>query len=99
MAGVLNFTSLPPITKPIWRHQKANLSTSNSRVHVIKSSAEVSDTTSVKNGTDSISIKPPPNFKSPEPKVFTPRSDKIVDLITASLNLLFRLGTGVFVSG
>ncbi|KAI3830111.1 hypothetical protein L1987_04245 [Smallanthus sonchifolius] len=102
MAGVLNFTSLPPISKPIWRHHKAKTS-SSSRVSVIRSSTEVSDTsfTSVKDDPQLgfSAITPPPNFKPPEPKLFTPRSDKVVDLITASLNLLFRLGTGVFVNG
>ncbi|XP_071686698.1 uncharacterized protein [Rutidosis leptorrhynchoides] len=99
-AGVLNFTSLPPNTKPIWRYQKAKLATSNSMAFVIKSSAEVSDTsssTSVKNGINPIT--PPPNFKQPEPKPFAIRPDKIIDIIGAGLNLVFRLGTGALVSG
>ncbi|KAI3682413.1 hypothetical protein L1987_82383 [Smallanthus sonchifolius] len=102
MAGVLNFTSLPPISKPNWRHYKAKTS-SSSRVSVIRSSTEVSDSTSTSVKDEPklgfSAITPPPNFKPPEPKPFTPRSDKVVDLITASLNLLFRLGTGVFVNG
>ncbi|KAJ0792044.1 putative glutathione S-transferase, glutaredoxin active, Thioredoxin-like superfamily [Helianthus annuus] len=94
MAGVLNFSPLPSISRPILRHNRSKPS-SSSRVFVIKSSTEVSDTSS----TSVSAITPPPNFKAPEPKVFTPRSDQVGDLITASLNLLFRLGTGVFVNG
>ncbi|KAF9598732.1 hypothetical protein IFM89_031400 [Coptis chinensis] len=44
-------------------------------------------------------ITPPPNFKPPQPKRFAIRPDKILDILSASLALLFRLGTGVFVSG
>ncbi|CAH1418318.1 unnamed protein product [Lactuca virosa] len=105
MAGVLNFKSTPPISMPIRRHLKTKTSSSN-RVSVIRSSTEISDTAS----TSSTSIKeepksgvsaitPPPNFKPPEPKRFAVRPDKVADVITASLNLLFRFGTGVFVSG
>lgn len=105
MAGVLNFTSLPPVSRPLWRQQKAKIPSSR-RVSVIRSSTEVSETSS----TPSISVKeepqlgfsaitPPPNFKPPEPKRFAVRPDKVLDVVTASLNLLFRFGTGVFVSG
>lgn len=47
----------------------------------------------------SSSFSPPPNFKPPEPKRFGVRPDKIFDVLGASLALIFRLGTGVFVSG
>nr|GEV96356.1 thioredoxin family protein [Tanacetum cinerariifolium] len=100
MAGVVNLTSLPPVSKPIWRQKAPSLSTTpynNSRgIFVIKSSAETTDTSSTK-VKDTISA--PVNFKAPDPKLFTPRSDQVVDVITASINLLFRLGTGVFVDG
>ncbi|GKC34914.1 thioredoxin family protein [Tanacetum coccineum] len=101
MAGVVNLTSLPPVSKPIWRQKAPSpLSSSttynNSRIFVIQSSAETSDTSSTK-VKDTISA--PVNFKAPDPKPFTPRSDQVVDVITASINLLFRLGTGVFVDG
>lgn len=45
------------------------------------------------------SFSPPPNFKPPKPKPFTPRGDKILDILGASLALVFRLGTGALVSG
>ncbi|MCD7452656.1 hypothetical protein HAX54_017716 [Datura stramonium] len=61
------------------------------------------------NGSTSVSTKeepksgssfsPPPNFKPPKPKPFTPRTDKILDILGASLALIFRLGTGALVSG
>lgn len=86
MAGVLNFRLLPPISKPILYHHKVKRS-SSSKVYVIRSSTEV------------YALTPPPNFKPPEPKQFVVRPDKTTDLITASLDLLFRFGTGVFVSG
>lgn len=98
MAGVLNFTSLPPISKPIWRQKTpSSLSSTynNSRNFVIKASTETTDTSS----TEVKEISAPANFKAPEPKLFTPRSDQVVDVITASFNILFRLGTGVFVNG
>lgn len=49
--------------------------------------------------SSSSSFSPPPNFKPPEPKRFGVRPDKIFDVLGASLALIFRLGTGVFVSG
>ncbi|XP_047308566.1 uncharacterized protein LOC124912054 [Impatiens glandulifera] len=45
------------------------------------------------------SFSPPPNFKPPKPKRFAVRPDKILDIMGASLALLFRLGTGALVSG
>ncbi|KAJ3691631.1 hypothetical protein LUZ61_020795 [Rhynchospora tenuis] len=45
------------------------------------------------------SITPPPGFKAPEPKRFSVRPDKLLDIIGASLALPFRLGTGAFVQG
>lgn len=45
------------------------------------------------------SFSAPPNFKAPKPKPFTPRTDKILDILSASLALIFRLGTGALVSG
>ncbi|KAK1428780.1 hypothetical protein QVD17_17620 [Tagetes erecta] len=99
MAGVINFTSSLSISKPISRHHKPKTSNNSSRVFVIKSSSST-DTSSTSVKDEQLSaIKPPANFKAPEPKLFTPRSDKVVDLVTASLNLLFRFGTGVFVNG
>nr|XP_043610515.1 uncharacterized protein LOC122582218 [Erigeron canadensis] len=100
MAGVINFTSLPPISKPIKHFHKTKLSCT--RISVIRASTEVSDDTSVKDEKPQSGpsvITPPLNFKAPEPKRFSVRPDKVFDLIGASFNLLFRLGTGVFVDG
>ncbi|XP_048226044.1 uncharacterized protein LOC8267172 [Ricinus communis] len=44
-------------------------------------------------------LTPPPNFKPPKPQPFTVKPGKTLDILGASLALLFRLGTGVFVSG
>ncbi|RWR83589.1 Glutathione S-transferase [Cinnamomum micranthum f. kanehirae] len=44
-------------------------------------------------------IIPPPNFKPPEPKQFAIRPDKTFEILSASLALIFRLGTGIFVQG
>ncbi|KAA0063819.1 Thioredoxin-like protein [Cucumis melo var. makuwa] len=44
-------------------------------------------------------FSPPPNFKPPEPKRFGVRPDKVLDVLGASLFLIFRLGTGIFVHG
>ncbi|KAJ7976130.1 Thioredoxin family protein [Quillaja saponaria] len=47
----------------------------------------------------SSSFAPPPDFKPPEPKRFTIRSDKIIDFLGALLPFIFRFATGVFASG
>ncbi|XP_031473347.1 uncharacterized protein LOC116245887 isoform X2 [Nymphaea colorata] len=44
-------------------------------------------------------VSPPPGFKPPQPKRFSARPDKIVDVLSASLALPFRLGTGAFALG
>lgn len=44
-------------------------------------------------------ISLPTGFKIPEPKPFAVRPDKNLEIATATLPLLFRLGTGVFVQG
>ncbi|KAK3024775.1 hypothetical protein RJ639_044936 [Escallonia herrerae] len=83
MAGVLNFT--PP---PIFRSLSSR-KTPNSRF-CTRSSADISETPT---------FSPPPNFKAPPPKRFAVRPDKVFDILGASLALVFRLGTGVFVDG
>lgn len=62
------------------------------------SETETSSSTST-SSSPSVSITPPPNFKPPEPKRFAIRSDKTFEILGASLPLLFRFATGVFVSG
>ncbi|KAJ0972709.1 hypothetical protein J5N97_020668 [Dioscorea zingiberensis] len=44
-------------------------------------------------------VSPPPGFKPPEPKPFTVGQGQTLDVITASLALPLRLGTGTFVQG
>ncbi|KAF8403298.1 hypothetical protein HHK36_011400 [Tetracentron sinense] len=104
MAGVLNFRPAP-VPRPVstLRKPKGRIS--------VRTSAELSETpmpsssVSTKEeenlgfSTSSPTLSPPPNFKPPEPKRFAVRPDKIFDIFGASLALLFRFGTGVFVSG
>lgn len=101
MTGVLN-VSPAPIFRPISAHKLPR----NNRGLFVVSTAQSSDSS---NGSTSVSTKeepksgssfsPPPNFKPPKPKPFTPRGDKILDILGASLALIFRLGTGALVSG
>lgn len=70
----------------------------------IKASSEFSEkplpSTSVSTKEDpKLGFNPPSNFKPPEPKPFSIRPDKVFDILGASLALILRLGTGVFVSG
>ncbi|KAL0928862.1 hypothetical protein M5K25_000789 [Dendrobium thyrsiflorum] len=46
-----------------------------------------------------LSFSPAVGFKPPQPKPFSVRSDKFLDILGASLALPFRLGTGAFVQG
>ncbi|XP_075078579.1 uncharacterized protein LOC142164576 isoform X1 [Nicotiana tabacum] len=99
MAGVLN-VSPAPILRPISVHKLSR----NNRVFLVKSMAQSSDSSngsvSTKEESKSdFSFSAPPNFKAPKPKPFTPRTDKILDILSASLALIFRLGTGALVSG
>ncbi|KAK4343183.1 hypothetical protein RND71_038999 [Anisodus tanguticus] len=102
MAGVLNI-SPAPIFRPISVQKKLSINNRINRVLSVKPMAQSSDSS---NGVStksepksSSSFSPPPNFKAPKPKPFTPRSDKILDILSASLALIFRLGTGALVSG
>ncbi|KAF7804289.1 putative thioredoxin-like protein [Senna tora] len=75
----------------------------------IRATSETSSSTSASVSTNvdpnpaspasSSSFAPPPNFKVPEPKRFAVRPDKSTDVLGASLPLIFRFATGVFVSG
>lgn len=98
MAGVLNLAP-PSIFRPIpiRRHPKTTRFS-------IRSSAEVSETplasVSTKEEEESkLGFSAPPNFKPPQPKRFSVRPDKILDIMGAALAIFFRLGTGVLVSG
>lgn len=97
MAGVLNIPqhSHTPIFRPLLRSRKAP----NTLIRV-RASTDSADTAPVAtNEGQGATFAPPPNFKPPEPKRFGVRPDKLFDVLSASLTLIFRLGTGVFVSG
>ncbi|XP_059306083.1 uncharacterized protein LOC132057479 isoform X2 [Lycium ferocissimum] len=97
MAGVLNI-SPAPIFRPNSVLKKQYI---NNRSLFVKSMTQSSDNSvSTKEELNSSSsFSAPLNFKAPKPKPFTPRSDKILDILSASLALIFRLGTGALVSG
>ncbi|GER41892.1 thioredoxin family protein [Striga asiatica] len=88
MAGALNLGRTPlfrPV--PIRRASVSN------RACFVKASANASETPNL------TSISAPPNFKAPKPKPFSVRPDKVLDILGASLALLFRLTSSVLVSG
>lgn len=90
MAGALHFAPVP-FLRPISCRKMAKVGMR------IRASTEISEPTV--DSTANPSFSPPPNFKPPEPKRFSVRPDKALDILGASLSLVFRLGTGVFVSG
>ncbi|RZC84064.1 hypothetical protein C5167_046853 [Papaver somniferum] len=94
MAGIINFRPTPVIRPSLAPRKPPN------RVS-FKISAEIKETSQNLgvSSTSSPTIKPPPNFKPPKPTRFAIRPDRILDVLTASLGLIFRLGTGIFVSG
>ncbi|KZV28431.1 hypothetical protein F511_03234 [Dorcoceras hygrometricum] len=97
MAGVLNLTAAT-VFSPISRRR-----TSNPRLFSVKSSTNTSETplsarTEAEPGPG-ISVSAPPNFRAPNPKPFSVRPDKVLDILGASLAFLFRLTTSVLVSG
>ncbi|XP_043701805.1 uncharacterized protein LOC122652192 [Telopea speciosissima] len=104
MAGVLNFRPLTVSRSPLTlKRSKGRFSW---RVAAeFQEAAVPSSSVSASVGTEGVSassspiLSPPPNFNPPEPKRFAVRPDKILDILGASLALIFRLGTGVFVSG
>ncbi|KAH7685580.1 Thioredoxin-like protein [Dioscorea alata] len=68
----------------------------------IKESSSTSVSVSVANkeaGATEPVLSPPPGFKPPEPKPFTVGEGQILDIITASLALPLRFGSGTFVLG
>ncbi|KAJ8899581.1 hypothetical protein K2173_018555 [Erythroxylum novogranatense] len=101
MAGVLNI-SQPPTLRPALGNRKIP----KKMISIIRATSEtpVSSSTSTSSSIkDSqkleTSFAAPTGFKPPEPKRFAVRPDKTWDIVGASLALIFRLGTGVFVSG
>ncbi|CDP15425.1 unnamed protein product [Coffea canephora] len=104
MAGILSST-----TTPIFGPFLGSKTLSTKRPFHVKLSAQSSETpiaasTSVStkeepSTSSGPSFSPPPNFRPPQPKPFSVRPDKNLDILGGSLALIFRLGTGVFVSG
>lgn len=108
-AGALNFAPIPIFRPPLSCRKTPKLG-----LRIIRASTDISETTvnggsgsgsgsslnsSAGVSTSSPTFSPPPNFKPPEPKRFSVRPDRALDILGASLALFFRLGTGVFVSG
>ncbi|XP_044497815.1 uncharacterized protein LOC123219906 isoform X2 [Mangifera indica] len=96
MAGVLDFSQAP-----ICRSFPDRRRTPRTSVFVrATSEAPLNSSSSSQTGIqEPIIFTAPPNFKPPEPKRFNVRPDKVLDIVGASLALLFRLGTGIFASG
>ncbi|KAK6147205.1 hypothetical protein DH2020_018117 [Rehmannia glutinosa] len=86
MAGTSTFTHAP-IFRPI-----SARGATDDRVFSVRASANTSE-------TPLTSISAPPNFKAPQPKPFWVRPDKKLDILGASLALIFRLNAGLLVSG
>lgn len=92
MAGVLNIHNFP-----LLHSVPGSRKTPKKSIPTIRATSETP--TSSTSTSTSTSFTAPPNFKPPEPKRFAVRPDKTWDIIGASLALIFRLGTGVFVNG
>ncbi|KAF3772922.1 hypothetical protein EJ110_NYTH56593 [Nymphaea thermarum] len=99
MAAVLSFRPAA-VGGPV-RHR-----TNSSRRSPTRLAAELRETPSASVKTEDeerlgegTAVSPPPGFKPPQPKRFSARPDKIVDVLSASLALPFRLGTGAFALG
>ncbi|XP_020694315.2 uncharacterized protein LOC110108143 [Dendrobium catenatum] len=109
MAGVLGSCS-SPLIRPLQRRHSprrcfmvsAELSESSAPS---PSSAVVEGEGGSSSSSATFPSSPPPSFspaagfKPPQPKPFSVRSDKFLDILGASLALPFRLGTGAFVQG
>ncbi|KAH8504723.1 hypothetical protein H0E87_012095 [Populus deltoides] len=92
MAGVLNIHNFP-----LLHSVPGSRKTPMQSIPTIRATSETP--TSSTSTSTSTSFTAPPNFEPPEPKRFAVRPDKTWDIIGASLALIFRLGTGVFVNG
>uniref|UniRef100_A0A6M2EAH0 GST N-terminal domain-containing protein n=1 Tax=Populus davidiana TaxID=266767 RepID=A0A6M2EAH0_9ROSI len=92
MAGVLNIHNFP-----LLHSVPGSRKTPKKSIPTIRATSETP--TSSTSTSTSTSFTAPPNFEPPEPKRFGVRPDKVWDIVGASLALIFRLGTGVFVNG
>ncbi|KAK9985825.1 hypothetical protein SO802_030776 [Lithocarpus litseifolius] len=88
----LSFRKIPKITTTI----RASTSSSETSPSLTTSTKDQGLSSSP---SSSATFAPPPDFKPPVPQRFGVRPDKRWEVFTASLGLIFRLGTGVFVSG
>lgn len=104
MARVLNFSPFP-VLRPLSRRSGSvgrfsiKASTEFSEKPLTSTPVTTKDEQKIGFSSSPPTILPPPNFKSPQPKRFAVRPDRVFDILGASLALIFRLGTGVFVSG
>lgn len=103
MAAALNLSSTPFLRQiSSTKTPKASMSVRATSRPSENSSTSVGTKENENQGLSSSSsslFSPPPNFKPPEPKRFGVRPDKFLDVLGASLSLVFRLGTGIFVNG
>ncbi|KAK6942585.1 Glutathione S-transferase, N-terminal [Dillenia turbinata] len=114
MAGVLNFPTMPIVRsispQKTLNHRRgisvrvssesSEPSTSVSTKEVPKLGFPSSSSSSSSSSTATTPVfSPPSDFVAPNPKRFTVRPDKLIDILGASLALFFRFATGVFVSG
>ncbi|KAK9705753.1 hypothetical protein RND81_07G079400 [Saponaria officinalis] len=96
MPGIINYTQIPTfspnfhLTKPKFKYLIKASS---------KNSEETVKSTNNEECRTKIRIKVPENFEPPEPIRFKSRADRRGDTIGAATALLFRLASGVFVSG
>ncbi|XP_024458235.2 uncharacterized protein LOC7492255 [Populus trichocarpa] len=94
MAGVLNIHNFP-----LLHSVPGSRKTPKKSIPTIRATSETPTSSTSTSTSTSTSFTAPPNFEPPEPKRFAVRPDKTWDIIGASLALIFRLGTGVFVNG
>lgn len=94
MAGVLNIHNFP-----LLHSVPGSRKTPKKSIPTIRATSETPTSSTSTSTSTSTSFTAPPNFEPPEPKRFGVRPDKVWDIVGASLALIFRLGTGVFVNG
>lgn len=106
MAGVLTTRPLVVLRPPNWRGKSTrSVKVSAELRETSSSSASLSVSSAQEEGQSSgpsslpATLSPPPGFKPPQPKRFSVRPDKFLDILSASLALPFRLGSGAFVLG
>ncbi|XP_020598458.1 uncharacterized protein LOC110038039 [Phalaenopsis equestris] len=80
----------------------AELSESSASSHTFAAAEDEggsSSSSSTSSSSPPLLFSPPDGFKPPQPKPFSVRPDRFLDILGASLALPFRLGTGAFVQG